>query len=155
MSYKKVRKTFPHIGWDAVRTHLRQTLKVRREGVRRRQRRASAADSNAAAAATPPPPVRMMMGDVELGTGGGGGAGADKCGETRVRFRVVPGTCLNMRPDVVPLGKALYTTFLTPPTCEWVPNFEAGKRHPAFADKEIPGEVTIDTRVFNIAIAID
>ncbi|KAI8520001.1 hypothetical protein Bbelb_032580 [Branchiostoma belcheri] len=24
---------------------------------------------------------------------------------TRVRFRVVPGTCLNMRPDVVPLGK--------------------------------------------------
>ncbi|KAI8515811.1 hypothetical protein Bbelb_066240 [Branchiostoma belcheri] len=43
--------------------------------------------------------------------------------ETRVRFRVVPGTCLNMRPDVVPLGKALYTTFLTPPRCEWVPNF--------------------------------
>ncbi|KAI8518590.1 hypothetical protein Bbelb_046070 [Branchiostoma belcheri] len=40
-----------------------------------------------------------------------------------VRFRVVPGTCLNMRPDVVPLGKALYTNFLTPPRCEWVPNF--------------------------------
>ncbi|KAI8495469.1 Gamma-aminobutyric acid receptor subunit alpha-4 [Branchiostoma belcheri] len=39
--------------------------------------------------------------------------------ETRVRFRVVPGTCLDMRPDVVPLGKALYTTFLTPPRCEW------------------------------------
>ncbi|KAI8517965.1 receptor [Branchiostoma belcheri] len=39
--------------------------------------------------------------------------------ETRVRFRVVPGTCLNMRPDVVPLGKALYTNFLTPPRCEW------------------------------------
>ncbi|KAI8517525.1 hypothetical protein Bbelb_035420 [Branchiostoma belcheri] len=32
---------------------------------------------------------------------------------------------------------------------------QAGKGHPAFADKEIPGEVTIDTRVFNIAIAID
>ncbi|KAI8503754.1 hypothetical protein Bbelb_187250 [Branchiostoma belcheri] len=29
---------------------------------------------------------------------------------------------------------------------------EAGKGHPAFADKEIPGEVTIDTRIFNIAI---
>ncbi|KAI8479619.1 AP-1 complex subunit beta-1 [Branchiostoma belcheri] len=40
--------------------------------------------------------------------------------ETRVRFRVVPGTCLNMRPDVVPLGKALYTNILTPPRCEWV-----------------------------------
>ncbi|KAI8482512.1 Carbonic anhydrase- protein 10 [Branchiostoma belcheri] len=43
--------------------------------------------------------------------------------ETRVRFRVVPSTCQNMRPDVVPLGKALYTTFLTPPRCKWVPNF--------------------------------
>ncbi|KAI8513838.1 hypothetical protein Bbelb_081620 [Branchiostoma belcheri] len=30
-------------------------------------------------------------------------------------------------PGVVSLGKALYTTFLTPPRCEWVPNF-AGKR---------------------------
>ncbi|KAI8509264.1 UV excision repair protein RAD23 B [Branchiostoma belcheri] len=40
--------------------------------------------------------------------------------ETRVRFRVVPGTCLDMRPDVVSLGKALYTNFLTPPRCEWV-----------------------------------
>ncbi|KAI8510426.1 hypothetical protein Bbelb_113420 [Branchiostoma belcheri] len=39
--------------------------------------------------------------------------------ETRVRFRVVPETCLNMRPDVVPLGKALYTDFLTPPRCGW------------------------------------
>ncbi|KAI8491833.1 hypothetical protein Bbelb_302060 [Branchiostoma belcheri] len=47
--------------------------------------------------------------------------------ETRVRFRVVPGTCLNMRPDVVPLGKALYKNFLTPPRCEWVPNFD--KKH--------------------------
>ncbi|KAI8514486.1 Astrotactin-2 [Branchiostoma belcheri] len=28
------------------------------------------------------------------------------------------------RPDVVPLRKALYTTFLTPPRCEWVPNFD-------------------------------
>ncbi|KAI8484977.1 hypothetical protein Bbelb_373840 [Branchiostoma belcheri] len=35
---------------------------------------------------------------------------------TRVRFRVVPGTRLNMRSDVVPLGKALYTNFLTPPS---------------------------------------
>ncbi|KAI8483655.1 hypothetical protein Bbelb_385930 [Branchiostoma belcheri] len=33
-------------------------------------------------------------------------------------------SCLDMRPDVVPLGKALYTTFLTPPRCEWVPDFE-------------------------------
>ncbi|KAI8518818.1 hypothetical protein Bbelb_020750 [Branchiostoma belcheri] len=47
--------------------------------------------------------------------------------ETRVRSRVVPGTCLNMRPDVVPLGKALNTTFLTPSRCEWVPNFGWGK----------------------------
>ncbi|KAI8513338.1 hypothetical protein Bbelb_099770 [Branchiostoma belcheri] len=30
-------------------------------------------------------------------------------------------------PDVVSLGKALYTTFLTPPRCEWVPNFGWGK----------------------------
>ncbi|KAI8494101.1 hypothetical protein Bbelb_284480 [Branchiostoma belcheri] len=37
--------------------------------------------------------------------------------ETRVRFRVVPGACLNMHPDVMPLGKAVYTTFLTPPRC--------------------------------------
>ncbi|KAI8496168.1 hypothetical protein Bbelb_260090 [Branchiostoma belcheri] len=43
--------------------------------------------------------------------------------ETRVQFRVVLGACLNMHPDVVPLGKALYTTFLTPPRCEWVPDF--------------------------------
>ncbi|KAI8513824.1 hypothetical protein Bbelb_081480 [Branchiostoma belcheri] len=28
-------------------------------------------------------------------------------------------SCLNMRIDAVPLGKALYTTFLTPPRCEW------------------------------------
>ncbi|KAI8517563.1 hypothetical protein Bbelb_035800 [Branchiostoma belcheri] len=102
---EEVRKTFPHIGWDAVRTHLRQTLKVRRQGVRRRERRVSAADSNAAAAATPPPPVRMMMGDVELGTG-----------------------------VVVERGQTS----------------EAGKGHPAFADKEIPGEVTIDTRKVKI-----
>ncbi|KAI8499836.1 hypothetical protein Bbelb_221530 [Branchiostoma belcheri] len=47
--------------------------------------------------------------------------------EIRVRSRVVPGTCLDMRPDVVHLGKALYTTFLTPPRCEWVPNFGWGK----------------------------
>ncbi|KAI8514559.1 hypothetical protein Bbelb_071500 [Branchiostoma belcheri] len=38
--------------------------------------------------------------------------------ETRVRFRVVPGTCLDMRP-----------TFLTPPRCEWVPNFGWGKSY--------------------------
>ncbi|KAI8502332.1 hypothetical protein Bbelb_199200 [Branchiostoma belcheri] len=36
--------------------------------------------------------------------------------ETRVRSLVVPGTCLDMRPDVVPLGKAFYTTFLTSST---------------------------------------
>ncbi|KAI8485211.1 hypothetical protein Bbelb_371360 [Branchiostoma belcheri] len=49
--------------------------------------------------------------------------------ETQVRIRGVPGTCLNMRPDVVPLGKALNTTFLTPPRCEWVPNFGWGKSY--------------------------
>ncbi|KAI8519747.1 hypothetical protein Bbelb_030040 [Branchiostoma belcheri] len=32
-------------------------------------------------------------------------------------------------PDVVSLGKALYTTFLTPPRCEWVPNFGWGKSY--------------------------
>ncbi|KAI8486063.1 hypothetical protein Bbelb_361630 [Branchiostoma belcheri] len=37
------------------------------------------------------------------------------------------GACLDMRPDVVPMGNALYTTFLTPPRCEWVPNFGWGK----------------------------
>ncbi|KAI8495464.1 hypothetical protein Bbelb_269190 [Branchiostoma belcheri] len=47
--------------------------------------------------------------------------------ETRVRSRVAPGIFLDMRPDVVSLGKALYTTFLTPPRCEWVPNFGWGK----------------------------
>ncbi|KAI8495334.1 peptide receptor 1 [Branchiostoma belcheri] len=35
--------------------------------------------------------------------------------ETRVRFQVVPRACVNMRPVVVPLGKALNTNFLTPP----------------------------------------
>ncbi|KAI8484560.1 hypothetical protein Bbelb_376670 [Branchiostoma belcheri] len=49
--------------------------------------------------------------------------------ETRVRFPVVPGACLNMRPDVVSLGKAFYTNFLTPPRCEWVPNFGWGKSY--------------------------
>ncbi|KAI8504001.1 hypothetical protein Bbelb_180690 [Branchiostoma belcheri] len=29
------------------------------------------------------------------------------------------GTCLDMRQDVVLLGKAFYTNFLTPPRCEW------------------------------------
>ncbi|KAI8500842.1 hypothetical protein Bbelb_216600 [Branchiostoma belcheri] len=33
-------------------------------------------------------------------------------------------------PDVVPLGKALYTTFLTPPRCEWVPNFVVSQQIP-------------------------
>ncbi|KAI8500733.1 Multiple epidermal growth factor-like domains protein 10 [Branchiostoma belcheri] len=44
----------------------------------------------------------------------------------RVRSRVVPGTCA---PTLCPLGKALYTTFLTPPRCKWVPNFGRGKSH--------------------------
>ncbi|KAI8489170.1 hypothetical protein Bbelb_331550 [Branchiostoma belcheri] len=54
-------------------------------------------------------------------------ANLDVTNKTRVRFRAVPGTCLDMSPDVVPLGKALYTNFLTPPRCEWVPNFGWGK----------------------------
>ncbi|KAI8490321.1 hypothetical protein Bbelb_320590 [Branchiostoma belcheri] len=39
----------------------------------------------------------------------------------------IPGRTRDMSghaPDVVSLGKALYTTFLTPPRCEWVPNFD-------------------------------
>ncbi|KAI8516517.1 hypothetical protein Bbelb_050980 [Branchiostoma belcheri] len=101
----QVQKTFPHIGWDTIRSHLKQTLKVRRQGMRRRQRRASAEQSNAAAAATqPPPPVMVMMGGVELGTGV-----VVERGQTSVTMTVVTLT-------------------------------EAGKGHPAFADKEIPGE---------------
>ncbi|KAI8514126.1 Smg-6, nonsense mediated mRNA decay factor [Branchiostoma belcheri] len=40
----------------------------------------------------------------------------------------IPGRTRDMSghaPDVVSLGKTLYTTFLTPPRCEWVPNFGA------------------------------
>ncbi|KAI8516504.1 hypothetical protein Bbelb_050850 [Branchiostoma belcheri] len=96
-----VQKTFPHIGWDTIRSHLKQTLKVRRQGMRRRQRRASAEQSNAAAAATQPqPPVMVMMGGVELGTGV-----VVERGQTSVTMTVVTLT-------------------------------EAGKGHPAFADKE-------------------
>ncbi|KAI8482290.1 hypothetical protein Bbelb_399810 [Branchiostoma belcheri] len=44
---------------------------------------------------------------------------------TRVRSRVVPGICLDMRLTLCPWE----TTFLmiTPPRCEWVPNFGWGK----------------------------
>ncbi|KAI8493130.1 hypothetical protein Bbelb_291340 [Branchiostoma belcheri] len=79
--------------------------------MRRRERRATAAQSAAAAAATPLPPVRMMMGDVELGTGR-----VVERGQTSITMSVVTLT-------------------------------EDGKGHPAFADKEIPGEVKINTRI--------
>ncbi|KAI8521538.1 hypothetical protein Bbelb_012920 [Branchiostoma belcheri] len=52
-----------------------------------------------------------------------------KNSEYRARSRVVPGTCLDMHPDVLLLGNALNTTFLTPPRCEWVPNFGWGKSY--------------------------
>ncbi|KAI8503425.1 hypothetical protein Bbelb_183960 [Branchiostoma belcheri] len=42
----------------------------------------------------------------------------------------IPGRTRDMSghaPDVVLLGKALYTNFLTPPRCEWVPNFVCGR----------------------------
>ncbi|KAI8517557.1 hypothetical protein Bbelb_035740 [Branchiostoma belcheri] len=125
-SLSPVQKTFPHIGWDPVRTHLRQTLKVRREGVRRRQRRASAADSNAAAAATPPP-VRMVMGDVELGTG------ADKCRWFMADIDATPSyTCGGVswfgRHASKPLKLVVTVNVLT--------LTEDGKGHPALAEKE-------------------
>ncbi|KAI8494280.1 Leucine-rich repeat-containing protein 15 [Branchiostoma belcheri] len=50
-------------------------------------------------------------------------------------------------PNVVSLGKALYTTFLTPPRCEWVPNFGAMKTNRNFviAHTEPEGEIRTST----------
>ncbi|CAH1272443.1 Hypp4851 [Branchiostoma lanceolatum] len=43
--------------------------------------------------------------------------------------REVPGSKPLVCSDVVPLGKALDTTFLTPPRCEWVPDFGWGRSY--------------------------
>ncbi|KAI8514093.1 hypothetical protein Bbelb_084170 [Branchiostoma belcheri] len=54
-----------------------------------------------------------------------------RCTQPLTARRVVQTTCTRdmsgHAPDVVSSGKALNTTFLTPPRCEWVPNFGWGK----------------------------